>query len=171
MINPVKPKAGRPRKLASLRVYVSANTIEESRLIGAMEARKSLDPSFNIGEHLLALAVKGANAVPSDNVSLSNETINKLTESIAQKIVGGLSNSVIVSGLTNLINDSETNPPITSKDNNTLLAPEVSVPYLDKIADNITSENDIDNTEQLNQPSTITTLPANIATLKKKPFF
>lgn len=164
-----KPKAGRPRKLAKIRVYISATTSEESAFIDALMDRKTNEPNFNIGDHLLSLALKGIRAVPTENLSLSNDTIAKLTESISKKLAEDLSKSVIVSGLSNLIKDTTPIPLTTSN----TYEPSSSIdPKVDDNSDNCQSlEMEMVNTELIDAPIAVASLPPGILALKGNSFF
>jgi hypothetical protein len=102
-------RLGRPRKLASLRVYMSASSKEECEFIKGLERRKEADINFNIGSHLLALALVGSKATGTKGgeVQLSAESIKMLTSAISEKITSDLSKSVVLSGLTHMLNSQE----------------------------------------------------------------
>ncbi|MDI5833278.1 hypothetical protein OCF84_20870 (plasmid) [Shewanella xiamenensis] len=97
-------KVGRPKKLVTTRIYLSADTEDEHNFIIALMKRKELDPSFNIGAYLLEMTMKAVQNPPNGVLSLSDESLDKLTSSVLSGIRQQLTDLNILSNLTRIVN-------------------------------------------------------------------
>jgi hypothetical protein len=147
---------GRPRKLASLRVYISASSTEEYEFMRGLEKRKCADVNFNIGAHLIALAIEGAKAanLPANEVELSKVSIERLTASISETLTRELSKSVVLSGITSMMN--------SQGDENKALIVASSITNVTKASVDTENEKDLDE-----EP----VIPQSIIEMKNRHYF
>lgn len=99
-------RSGRPKKLVSTRIYLSADTEAEHSFILALLERKQTDSSFNIGSYLLEMTMKYVSNPPNGVLSLSDDSLEKLSS----KLISGLSHHFndlnILSGIASIVSES-----------------------------------------------------------------